>query len=100
MKIKVTPEEFLNGKFGKTITIIEILISEAMSANDVKRGYTASAVKSRVEQLYSTFLKDLKKLSEDIGEDFIVDMKKLPSEPEVNEPEKPREKIKSEVKGL
>jgi hypothetical protein len=100
MKIKTDPKDFLKGRFLKTITALKVCLQEADSAKETKRGYTANAVYGRFEDIEKRLLNDIETLANDIGEDLMVDVIKYPPVPEVKEPEKPKEKIKTEVKSL
>jgi len=100
MKVKTDPKDFLKGRFLDTITAIRVCLQEAASAKETKRDYTAIAVESRFEDVEKRLLKDIDKLANDIGEDLMVDVRKFPPVPEVKQPEKPREKLKTEVKSL
>lgn len=80
VKIKVTAEEILAGKFRKTIESLNGYLQEARGDRENGTSWSAKAVHSRLSTLKENFDRDLRSLAEDLdlsGDDVGEISKKL-----------------------
>jgi hypothetical protein len=66
MKIKVSNEEILKGKFNKTIARIEGYVTEAIGDTKMNTTYRPESVHTRLDNVKTAFYEDLKNLANDL----------------------------------
>jgi hypothetical protein len=67
IKVKVSADDVIKGKFAATIAAINGVFKEAKGDVEVGQSYSAKAVASRIERIKETFERDLAELGRSIS---------------------------------